>query len=200
MADAWRCPQNCDVRVPFSVFGLWELHGSSCCTSESQASAVRRTGTVGCCIATRTPKILTMYGICGNFQVFRASESHALAFHHNGHPHNLVHEQSLWKLSDLLDFQDDRHCPCTTWMISAVSGIFSMCGICLCVHQRNDRHCRLHCWEWFTTRSHLLEADSEYSLCSTWTVGTCLHGHSVIDPLLVGLILRRPRCFLSSQQ
>ena len=31
---------NRDVRVPFSVLGLWELHGSSFCASESPTSVV----------------------------------------------------------------------------------------------------------------------------------------------------------------
>ena len=62
-----------------------------------------------------------------------ASDSHVLAFHHNGHPHDLIHEQSLWYLNDLLDLLDGGHCPCTTWMISVGFGIFLMFGISLCV-------------------------------------------------------------------
>ena len=57
--DALVLYRNRDVPVPCSVLGLWELHGSSFCTSESQASVVRRTGAVGtwCRIATGTPTI-----------------------------------------------------------------------------------------------------------------------------------------------
>ena len=53
---------NRDVHVPFSVLGLWQLHESSFCTSESQASVIHRTGAVGtwCCIVTRTPMILLL--------------------------------------------------------------------------------------------------------------------------------------------
>ena len=38
--DALVLSQNLDVPVHFSVLGLWELHGSSFCTSESQASVI----------------------------------------------------------------------------------------------------------------------------------------------------------------
>ena len=70
---------NRDVHVPFSVLALWELHGSSFCTSESQASVVLRTGAVGTwwCIVTGTSMILLTNWICGNVKVFCASESRA---------------------------------------------------------------------------------------------------------------------------
>ena len=82
--DALMLCRNRDVPVPFSVLGLWGLHGSSYCTSGSQASVVRRTEAVGtwCCIATATPTILSMHWICGNVKVFCVSESRAPALHH----------------------------------------------------------------------------------------------------------------------
>ena len=62
VSDALVLYRNRDVPVPFSVLGLWELYGSSICTSESQASVVRRTGAVGtwCCIATGTGSVATL--------------------------------------------------------------------------------------------------------------------------------------------
>ena len=94
--DALVLYHNRDVPVPFRVLGLWELHGSSLCASESQTSVVLRTGAVATWwgIATGTPMVLSMYWICGNFKVFCASESHAPVFHHNAHFHTLLHDDN----------------------------------------------------------------------------------------------------------
>ena len=74
-----------------------------------------------------------------------------------------------------------------------------MFGICLCLTRETidavDCIPRV-----FTTLSHCWDLNLKHPHCPTWTVGTCLHGHSVIDPLLVGMYLRRPLCLLSSQQ
>ena len=74
-----------------------------------------------------------------------------------------------------------------------------MFGLCLCVTRETMD--AVDCIAGvFTSLSHCRKLPLKHPHCSTWTFGTCLHDHSVINPLLVGLILRRPHGLLSSRQ
>ena len=74
-----------------------------------------------------------------------AFDSNVLAFHHNGHLHDLIHEQYLDDLNGLWDLLDVRH-----------QSLY---------YQRNDRRCRLHNWSVHHSVA-LPELNLKYSHCS----------------------------------
>ena len=102
-----------DIDDPFSVLDLWELHGSSLCTSESQASVVPRTGVVGTgrCIVTATPTILSMYWIWMGFEVLNRTH---LPFTTGMSTTSFSHCTALGISISLLHLLDGGHCLCTT--------------------------------------------------------------------------------------
>ena len=111
-------------------------------------------------------------GSVTTFKSSYASDSHILAFHHNGHLHNLIHEQYLvpqqsfgspgwWALS--LHNLDDLQ-----WNSEALDVQHQSL-----YYQRNDRRCRLHNWSvHHSVELELLKLVRMFSMSSThfqWT-------------------------------
>ena len=69
--DASVLYRNRDVPVPFSVLGLWELHGSSFCTSERISTVVGILLVVGICLCAVgcTAGVFTTLANCRNLNL-----------------------------------------------------------------------------------------------------------------------------------